>query len=129
MSEKKSPDQVYLNCRREAIVIFFLWLAASSCSIVISYLYGYTSHEPSGLATGLSVEEIAGPLDKFNRDPGSITFPLGLGIPDWVFYAIVVPWAICILVTWVFCVFYMKDDDLGSDPAVNPAGTNGTDNG
>jgi len=115
MSEKDSPDQVFLNCRREAVIIFFLWLAASTCSICISYIYGYTSHEPSGMAVGLSVEEMVGPLEHLNRDPDSITFPLGLGIPDWVFYAVVVPWAICILITWAFCVFYMKDDELGDE--------------
>lgn len=113
MSGKTRFDTVYLNCRREAILIFLLWLAVSAYSIVVSYLYGYTSHEPAGISAGPTIEEFVGPLESFNRDPSSLTFPLGLGIPDWVFYAIVLPWFLCIVITWVFCVFYMKDDDLG----------------
>ena len=128
MSDKTILDRVYLNCRREAVIIFLLWLAVSSFSIIISYTYGYTSHEPSGLSVGLSIEEAIGPLESLNRDPESITFPLGLGIPDWVFYAIVIPWVFCIIITWIFCVFYMKDDELGPE-CPDQAGKNGTDNG
>lgn len=106
-------DSVYLNCRREAILIFLLWLAVSTYSIVVSYLYGYTSHEPAVISSSHTIEEFIGPLESFNRVPSTLTTPLGLGIPDWVFYAVVVPWFFCILITWFFCVFYMKDDDLG----------------
>jgi len=115
MSGKTMLDTVYLNCRREAVLIFLLWLAVSTYSITVSYLYGYTSHETSGLSSGFTIEEFTGPLESFNRDPSSVTFPLGLGIPDWVFYAIVVPWFFCIVITWIFCVFHMKDDDLGEE--------------
>jgi hypothetical protein len=115
MSDKTMLDTVYLNCRREAVLIFLLWMAVSTYSIVVSYLYGYTSHETSSISAGLTIEEFIGPLESFNRDPSSLTTPLGLGIPDWVFYAIVVPWFFCIVFTWFFCVFYMKDDDLGEE--------------
>ncbi len=121
-------DSVYLNCRREAILIFFIWLFFSTYSIVVSYLYGYTSHEPAGISSGLTIEEFIGPLESFNRDPSSLTTPLGLGIPDWVFYAIVVPWFLCIVITWLFCTFYMKDDDLGGEGLVNKS-EDGTTNG
>jgi len=116
MSVERNFDKVYLNCRREAVLIFMIWLTVSSLCIIGSYLYGYTSYEAGANSAGPPIEELFGPLVSFNRRPASLEFPLGLGIPDWVFYAIVLPWFLCIVLTWIFCVFFMKDDDLGTDP-------------
>ena len=46
------------------------------------------------------------------RDPASLTYPLGLGIPDWVFYGIALPWAVCVLLSFWYGLFYFSEDDL-----------------
>jgi len=40
MSVERNFDRVYLNCRREAVLIFMIWLTVSSLCIIGSYLYG-----------------------------------------------------------------------------------------
>ncbi len=55
---------------------------------------------------------MVGSLESLNRDPESLNMPLGLGIPDWVFYGIVIPWLGCILATFWFCLFFFVEDDL-----------------
>jgi hypothetical protein len=38
-----------------------------------------------------------------------------LGIPDWIFWAVFVPWIVCLAVSIWFGLCFMKDDDLGSE--------------
>jgi hypothetical protein len=38
-----------------------------------------------------------------------------LGMPTWVFWSVVLPWAICLGFSVWFCFGYMADDDLGRD--------------
>lgn len=38
-----------------------------------------------------------------------------LGMPDWIFWGVVFPWALCLVFSVWFCFFYMADDDLGQD--------------
>ncbi len=78
------------NARREGLVILVAWAVALVWSVAGSCLLGY------------------------RRAPGDIT--LVLGMPDWVFWCIVLPWAACVLFSVWFCFFYMADDDLGEDP-------------
>ena len=47
----------------------------------------------------------------YNRDPKTMTFVLG--IPDWVFYGIVLPWACCTLLSFWVANYLIADDDLG----------------
>ncbi len=51
----------------------------------------------------------------YGRDPDDIR--LILGIPDWVFWSVVLPWSLCLLFSGWFCFRYMADDDLGQDRA------------
>ena len=67
-----------------------VWAAALVCSVGFAYWRGY------------------------GRDPNDIL--LVLGIPDWVFWSIVVPWVLCLIFSVWFCFRYMADDDLGQDP-------------
>ncbi len=53
-------------------------------------------------------------LTGYHRDPADLR--LILGIPDWIFWNVVVPWALCLVFTVWYCFFYMADDDLGRDP-------------
>ncbi len=86
-------DPVFLHSRREAIVIFSLWVAALFWAVLFSYFNGYAEAvDPENLRTLL-------------------------GIPSWVFWGIVVPWMAADLFTIWFCLFYMADDDLGEEGA------------
>ena len=49
----------------------------------------------------------------YRRDPADVR--LLLGMPDWVFWSVVLPWGLCLLFSVWFCFFYMADDDLGED--------------
>lgn len=50
----------------------------------------------------------------YHRRPEKIG--LILGIPDWVFWSVVLPWGVCLAFSVWFCFSYMADDDLGHDP-------------
>ena len=67
-----------------------IWAAALVWSTLVCFFWGY--HRP--------VEDIG----------------LILGMPDWVFWGVVFPWAVCLVFSWWFCFVYMADDDLGRDP-------------
>ncbi|MBX3439384.1 MAG: DUF997 family protein [Planctomycetaceae bacterium] len=94
MHEPESPrsdrpdDPVYLHARREALVILALWAAAMLWVVPYSYFFGY--HEIT--------------------DPEQIKTIVG--IPDWVFWGVLVPWIVCTLATIALCVWYIKDEDL-----------------
>ena len=78
-----APDPVYVNSRREAIIIFRVWLCALLWAIPCSYLLGYT-HEfdpaqfstvwgiPTWIFWGIGVYSGAG-----IRQAGCTTFPIG----------------------------------------------------
>ncbi|MEZ6129548.1 MAG: hypothetical protein R3C59_12765 [Planctomycetaceae bacterium] len=53
------------------------------------------------------------------------TFPLILGMPAWVAWGIAFPWLIANLATFVFCLGFMKDGDLGSEPDTHAPATAG----
>jgi hypothetical protein len=114
-SSPHDDNPVLRHGRREAIVILLLWGATSLFSATYCYTRGYLTHPPDPESTGPSIAAIAGPLTSLNRDPASLTFPLSLGIPDWVFYGILAPWAFSIVATVAFCLFYFQEDDLGDD--------------
>jgi hypothetical protein len=78
------------NARREGLLIMAVWAAALVWTVSYCYHAGY--HRP--------VETVA----------------LILGMPNWVFWGVVLPWGICFLFATWFCFGYMKDDDLGEDP-------------
>ena len=115
-------DTVYRHSVREAIVILSMWVVCFVYTCTYCYLFGYLSHEGNPLSTGPALGSWLGPLEAFDREPASLTTPLGLGIPDWVFYGIAMPWALCILATFWFCLFFFKEDDLGEEGSALPAG-------
>ena len=85
-------DPVYLNSRREAVVIFGVWVACLLWAVPYCYFFGY-------------------PSDGAAINPDAITTIWG--IPSWVFWGILVPWLAADAFTIWFCFFYMVDDDLG----------------
>ena len=101
--------RVFLNSRREAIVIFGAWFCALCWSVPYCYINGYAQQV----------------------DPE--TFSTTMGIPSWLFGGILMPWVVADLFTTGICFFYMKDDDLGlagdeegyEQPAANRTATEG----
>jgi len=82
-------DPVFLHARREAVVIFCVWVTAILWVVPYCYFNAYGG----------------------NVDPGSIS--MVMGIPTWLFWGIFVPWLVADAITIWFCFFYMKDDELG----------------
>ncbi|RUL89767.1 hypothetical protein [Tautonia sociabilis] len=115
-------DPVYLDSRREALVILLAWFACLVWTVGFCYLHGYSRHD----RVPGEVSALLPPLDRFDRAPDSLTMPLGLGIPDWALWGVVVPWVLCIGFSAWFCFAFMKDDpeaaDQGEDEhVVDPA--------
>lgn len=94
-------DPVFIHSRREAIVIFLIWLVSLLWAVPYCYVNGYLGSQPP--------EEIA----------------LIFGVPAWLFWGIAVPWLVADLLTVWFCFGFMKDDDLGQAP--EERNTGGTD--
>lgn len=115
----RNSRSLYQNARREAVVILLLWLVSSIYSGTFCYLYGYKTHEAIAKPYGPTVSQFAGPLTEWDRSPETLAFPMSIGIPDWVFYGVVIPWAICIVLTFVFCIFYYSEDDLSEGTESN----------
>ena len=86
----RKEQQLLRNARKEGLIIMVLWALCLTWSVGCAYLMGY------------------------NRPAKEIQ--LILGMPSWVFYSVVLPWAVCLLFSIWFCFFYMADDDLGQDP-------------
>jgi len=83
-------DPVFVHSRREAIVIFCVWLACLCWAVPYCHLNGYTA----------------------DFDPHELT--LIWGMPSWVFWGILLPWMLATLFSIVFCLFVMRDDDLSA---------------
>lgn len=87
--ERAEFDPVYLHARREAWVIFLVWLAALLWCVPYCYVYGYSElPDPAQLSTVW-------------------------GIPSWLFWGIVAPWLVADLLTVVICFAWMRDESLG----------------
>ena len=74
---------------RLAGILLLLWVVAMTWSISWCYRHGY------------------------HRDPATLTFVWG--IPDWVFWGIVLPWAICVGLSWLFARFFVRAEELGAE--------------
>ncbi len=85
---------VLKNARREALIIFATWLAATSYCCGYYYLFGTSGAE---------------------RPLGSADVKPVLGIPSWFLWGVVLPWCVCVVFTVWFAGFRMTDDDLGRD--------------
>jgi hypothetical protein len=89
-------DVVVRAARREAVMALGMWFVAMLYTLSYCYINGY----------GRSVE--------------SLTFVLWF--PDWVFWGIIVPWGVCILLSTVFALGVMGDESLGEEIDADPAG-------
>lgn len=82
------------HARREGLVLMVVWALALCWSTAYAFATGY------------------------RRTPADMS--LVLGMPEWVFWSVVVPWALCLAFSVWFCFFYMADDDLGQDRGEGP---------
>ena len=87
-------DPVLKNARREALVIFAAWLACVVYCCGYCYAFGY---------------------DREGHHLGAEDVHPILGMPSWVFWGVMAPWAVCGMFTFWFAGFVMADDDLGID--------------
>jgi hypothetical protein len=87
-------QQLLRHARREGLLIMAVWAACLVWSVGSAYLLGY------------------------HRNADDIR--LILGMPDWVFWSVVLPWGLVLLFSVWFCFAYMADDDLGRDPDEGP---------
>jgi hypothetical protein len=92
------------NAAREALIVLAVVALALAWTVGYCYLHGYR-HAPDSWAVcaGLASERTA---DNFEQVAG---------LPDWVFFGILVPWLACTAFTVFFCLKIMKDDDLGGE--------------
>jgi hypothetical protein len=89
-------DPVFLDSRREGLIILILWVVALLWAVPYCYLNGFP--------------------ETFDEKEFSTVW----GIPSWLFWGIAVPWLIADLFTLWFCFFYMKDADLEEEGATEP---------
>lgn len=80
-------DPVFLNGRREAIAVFLTWVVAFLWAVPYCATHAYMTPEGSELKTII-------------------------GVPEWTFWGIFVPWLIADVVTVWLCFSFMTDDDL-----------------
>lgn len=85
MSQREDP--VVWTGRREALVILAIFLGAIIYTVTYCYLHGY------------------------HRAPQTLTFIIGF--PDWVFWGVVTPWFVCLLLSYWFGYLFMQDANLG----------------
>jgi hypothetical protein len=84
-----AEDPVVRSARREALVSIVVWLAA------MTYTVGYCWRH----AYGRAPEEVE----------------LIWGIPSWVLWGVVAPWAVCVAICWWFAYGFMSDQTLGKE--------------
>jgi len=86
MKTNSKYGPVYLNSLRETFLILLTWIVFAIWVVGYSLRYGYNLH--------------------------SDTFSTVIGIPEWVFWGIGLPWILAIFITIGFAVFVVKDDPL-----------------
>lgn len=95
---ERTDDPLLRSARSEAVWVLIIGCCAAAYSLGFCFWFGY------------------------GRAGGDLQFVLGF--PDWVFWGIIVPWCICLVLSLWFALFFMTDDELNElDPASN--GTTG----
>lgn len=91
-------DPVFVHSWRETVAILILFSIFLIWSVGVSFWMGWESRYV--------------PVD---GSPISTT----LGMPSWVFYGVMLPWAVVNLVAIWFCFAFIEDDDLEVGSAVS----------
>jgi|SRR5262245_20391922 len=104
MPDPQAASRVLRHSRREAFLVLLVWAIALVWTVGVSYLLGY-QHDPQSwlVQAGLA------------RSRGAEDFTQILGFPDWIFFGVMLPWAACTLISVLFALRGIKDDDLGAE--------------
>lgn len=92
----------YRHARREARIVFFVWLIALIWTVGYCYINGYRHDADNPLVRIGMADENPQALSEHR-----------LGMPMWVCYGIFAPAVGCSLFTLFFGLFVMADDPLG----------------
>lgn len=125
MSDPEKSAALYRNARREAVVAMVLFLVAMTWTVGYCYLRGYLHtpdqqiHEP--LDGGPALAAYSNPVEGWlvrtglavPRSPDDLGIVLGM--PDWIFWGVFVPWILCAVFTMLYASWGMSDDDLGPE--------------
>ena len=87
--KQRTEDPVLRSARREALIVFGIWLAACIYTVGFCAAFGY------------------------ERDPATLIFVFG--IPDWVFYGVFLPWTVCTILAFIVSHYVIRDEDLGEE--------------
>jgi hypothetical protein len=99
-----SARRTLRNARRESLLVAGIVLVALIWTVGYCGLRGYQHPADSWLITsGLAV----------NRTSEDLTTVLG--IPDWIFIGVVLPWTVCTIITIALSLRGLADDDLGTE--------------
>jgi hypothetical protein len=82
-------DPLVISARREALIVVVVWFLAMIYSVSTCYWLGYNR----------SISELK----------------LVFGMPEWVFWGILVPWSVCTVFSWIFGRLFIQDGHLGED--------------
>ncbi len=99
MSQRDSYRERWRRYRRSLVemwLVLGLWAAAGLYAVPVSFWLGH------------------------GKRPEEITYPFGLGIPDWAFWGVFVPWAVCNVITLVLCFGVIEDVPLSEVRPVRP---------
>ena len=94
ISDDYEPDPVFVNSWRETVVIISLFLFFMFWTVCVSFFLG---------------------LEKNYLPEDGSPIQLILGMPNWVFWGVFIPWMVVNLIGVWFCFGFMKDDDLGEE--------------
>lgn len=94
MSDDFEEDPLVRHSRMEAAVAGLIWLAFMTSVVGISFALG------SG------------------RKPADVTYVFG--VPDWVFFGVVIPWVVGVGVSYWYAFTFVRDESIGEDPGASP---------
>ena len=104
MPDTHAAARLFRHARREALVVLAVWVVALVWTVGYCWLRGYERAADDALVrSGLAAARDA---DNFQQV---------LGLPDWVFFGILLPWLACTVFTMLYSVWGLKDDDLGKE--------------
>jgi hypothetical protein len=89
-------DPIFRSARRESLTVVAIWISATIWCVSYCYRNGY-AHNAEQL------QQMAAELQ------------FVLGFPSWVFWGIIVPWMVCLMLSTWFAFYYMEDSPLGDD--------------
>jgi len=102
MHPTDNAARTFRHSVREARWVALLWFLNLSWTIGYSYIHGYP-HTADSFVVKLGLADVWEPSQ----------FRHTFGIPNWVLFAVIIPWFVMVTISILFAKFYMSNDDLG----------------